>query len=179
MAEVETEKVLRAVTLIAQKHRLPPGFIPQLRGEAEDWALVLKLQALLEASLIERLAAELDPRIGKRLRRLRHSDAIRWAKDLDLIYPKALSFLTALNELRNETVHSVENVALRLETGEPLAGQALAKWSNCIKATAALLFETEADVTANAKESLWLASVSVLSLLEGGEPLRLIDESMA
>lgn len=121
----------------------------------------------------------IDRRISKRLRRLRHSDAILWAKDLELVYPQALSFLTALNELRNEIVHRVENAVIRLETGEPLAGQRLAKWKNCIKATAALLVETEADVTANARDSLWLAAVIALSLLEGGEPLRLIDESGA
>jgi hypothetical protein len=104
---------------------LPHGFYEHLVDGDDDWAFVLKVHALLEASLTmlltERIggrglpdSSELADAISHLEMSRAHVGKVELAFTLGLIQEKDRRFLRKLSELRNTFVHHIANVSLAL-----------------------------------------------------------------
>lgn len=80
----------------------------------DDWSLVIKLHALVEASLTQLLLSRTDDALEKVIERLPLSDNSigkgRMALDMGLISDSQYRFLRKFSELRNDLVHKISNV---------------------------------------------------------------------
>ena len=109
---------LRLVARMETALALPNGFSRGLLDE-DDWSFVVKLHALLEASitmlLVERLGGPSTLREPeKHVESLATRTKINLAYSLGLFDADARLFLNKLSELRNGLVHRVANVGVSL-----------------------------------------------------------------
>lgn len=104
---------------------LPPGFYEKLVEGDDDWSFVLKVHALLEASitmvLAERIGGSLLPDssdLVNTLSRLEMSRTdvgkVKLALILGIVDERQSRLLRFLSELRNTFVHDIKNVRLTL-----------------------------------------------------------------
>jgi len=86
--------------------------------EDDDWSLIIKLHALVEAAVSEILANKTDDSIRKIIERLPLSDNStgkgRMAFDMGIISESQYRFLRRFSELRNNLVHKIDNVDFNL-----------------------------------------------------------------
>lgn len=85
----------------------------------DDWSLIIKLHALLEAAMSQLLVSKIDRSIKAVIERLPLSDNSigkgRMALEMGLISESQYRFLRKFSELRNSLVHKVENVDFDLK----------------------------------------------------------------
>ena len=97
---------------------LPEGFLEGLRKE-DDWSFVIKIHALMEASVSYLLLQHFgDERLGAIFDFLELSDKrkgkIAFVSALDLLPVECRRFLSKLSEIRNSLVHNIKNVGFAL-----------------------------------------------------------------
>jgi len=110
----------RPIADIETQLGLPAGFLLSLYAHEDDWSLVIKSHAFLEAALTHLLADHLgkddlvpvfayletsNVRTGK----------LAFVKAFDLLDKGARRFIHTLSELRNDLVHEVSNVNFKFE----------------------------------------------------------------
>lgn len=169
-----------AVGLLEQELGIASGFLYGLLNE-DDWSLVIKAHALIEAALTHVTVAALrqeemrevighlsvgDSRIGK----------ITVAARLGLIDSPREKFFRTLGALRNKFVHDVRNVGLRVEVyakGLPESAQAdlwrsIAKgYSSApqIEEPAGTFTPAEVYASQHPKFMIWMAVMNSLAML--------------
>lgn len=92
---------------------IPVSFLNRL-GTDDDWTVVIKLHAMLEAGLNRIIGNALaDPRLSDIIARLdtgdRQKGKLAFAKALELVPGESRNLIRMLSELRNELVHDVRN----------------------------------------------------------------------
>lgn len=154
---------------------LPTGFYENLVHANDDWSFVLKLHALMEASLTmlltERIGSGSLPDssdLTKALARLEMSRTdvgkVQLAFTLGLISKRYRRFLYFLSDLRNDFVHDIKNVNLTLQDHVAPFNQ------DQRRAFADKLFinvteETIRTTLSYPRRSIWLSSLTLLSHL--------------
>ncbi len=97
---------------------LPPDFEMKLLKD-DDWSLVIKLHAPLEAALTNALVAHVGEESTRELFARMNvgggSGKLAFAKALKFADATEIRFVQALSELRNRLVHNVRNVNFRLK----------------------------------------------------------------
>jgi hypothetical protein len=99
--------------------RLPKGFFERLLAE-DDWSFIVKLHALIEASVTHLLVhalnrSELQSYVGRLELSNLQTGKLGIAKALDLLDSDQRRFIQHLSQLRNDFVHEVENVQSTIE----------------------------------------------------------------
>ena len=97
---------------------LPKGFCFKLIEE-DDWSFVLKLQALLESAVSDLITrslqrSELTDIFSQLAMSGEATGKIAFVKALNLLPNGHIEFIKALSKIRNEVVHSVQNVSFDL-----------------------------------------------------------------
>lgn len=96
---------------------LPANFDRKLRSD-DDWSLVVKLHALIEAAMTNALVAHIGKESARdllsRLSIGGRAGKIAFAKALNCADDRELRFVQKLSELRNQLVHDVRNVGFTL-----------------------------------------------------------------
>ena len=99
---------------LEEKIGLPHGFINELRRN-DDWSFIVKLHALIEASLTYAICARLNAHELEKV--ISHLDTsnnqcgkLAFAKQLKILCLPQRKFIRRLSELRNELVHNVHRV---------------------------------------------------------------------
>jgi len=106
----------------------------------DDWSLVIKLHALVEAAVTQLIVSKTDIAMKSVIERLPLSDNSigkgRMALDMSLITESQFRFLRKFSELRNELVHKVGNVDFNLkkyvdsfDSNQRKAWKAMLAWS--------------------------------------------------
>ncbi|KAA5846511.1 hypothetical protein F2A37_07700 [Pseudomonas chlororaphis] len=142
--------------------------------EDTDWAMVIKLHAVIEATVTEVIVAHTNQDALKAvIERLPLSDNQagkgKIALDLDLITRSQYSFLRKFSELRNNLVHKVENLdfdlknfAKNLDREQRKTWKAAISWSSKDRPPQERLAEIF-DI--NPKVALFLATLTLVTLL--------------
>lgn len=98
---------------------LTEGFVRELIDEKDDWAFIIKVAVIVEATLGKVINAFLqNPLIEKHIRVLPmggRTGKIQLARDLGIIGPKSMARLRAIAEIRNDFAHSLGVVQLSIE----------------------------------------------------------------
>lgn len=108
----------KAVSNIEARAGVRAGFFDDLKSE-DDWSLIIKAHALIEAACAELLVEYvgsrelLDPFSRLELSNKR-SGKIAFLKSLNLLDEDERRFVSALSELRNSLVHNVSNTTFDL-----------------------------------------------------------------
>lgn len=104
--------------------KIPPCFYKTLLKE-DDWSFIIKLHALIEASVACLLVKSIkEPKLENILVALPMSNKIRYLKELSLLNDYR-GFIQALSEIRNGFVHEIKNVNVPLDE--------FLKQNNCAK----------------------------------------------
>jgi hypothetical protein len=165
-------KLFAIVDRLEQELGLPHGFYEKLVDVDDDWSFVLKVHALMEASLAILLAERIGGRdlpnlsnLSNSLSRLemnrRHTGKVDLAFTLGLIKERDRLLLRQLSELRNTYVHQVRNVGLSLVDHVATFDQnqrtnfAHALFNNPTEQTTAVSL-------AHPRRALWLTSLMLL-----------------
>ncbi|CRM21545.1 hypothetical protein [Pseudomonas sp. 58 R 12] len=119
---IRVEDVVRLGTeLVAEISNSVDAHVDKVKSflEDDDWSLVIKLHALIEASLTQLIVSKTDDALQKVVERLPLSDNSigkgRMALDMGLISDSQYRFLRKFSELRNDLVHKVSNVDFNLQ----------------------------------------------------------------
>jgi uncharacterized protein YjgD (DUF1641 family) len=105
----------------ATKHEkelgLPEGFYNALLKE-DDWSFVIKLHALLEASVVRAIKVQpglekLEPVIARLEMSGSQTGKVVILKALDILNAEERRFINSLSQLRNELVHNISNVSFK------------------------------------------------------------------
>jgi hypothetical protein len=99
---------------------LPDGFFIHLLHKEDDWSLIIKLHALLEATYAEFITRNIGSEdISSIIANLEMSNSkigkLAFAKSLGLTNSQKETFVRRLSELRNELVHKIQNVKFVIE----------------------------------------------------------------
>lgn len=98
---------------------LTEGFVRELIDEKDDWAFIIKVAVIVEATLGKVINAFLqNPLIERHIRVLPmdgRTGKIQLARDLGIIGPKSMARLRAIAEIRNDFAHSLGVVQLSME----------------------------------------------------------------
>lgn len=98
---------------------LTAGFVKDLLDEKDDWAFIIKLAVVVEASLGKVVNAYLqNPSMEKHVRMLPmdgRTGKIQLARDLGIIGPKAMARLRAIAEIRNDFAHNPGVIQLSIK----------------------------------------------------------------
>lgn len=98
---------------------LAAGFVKELVDEKDDWAFIIKLAVIVEATLGKVINAFLqNPLIEKHVRVIPmdgRTGKIQLARDLGIIGPKSTSRLRAIAEIRNDFAHNLGVIQLSIE----------------------------------------------------------------
>jgi hypothetical protein len=98
---------------------LTEGFVRELIDEKDDWAFIIKVAVIVEATLGKVINAFLqNPLIEKHIRVLPmggRTGKIQLARDLGIIGPKSMARLRAIAEIRNDFAHSLGVVQLSID----------------------------------------------------------------
>jgi hypothetical protein len=154
---------------------LPPGFYERLVHAEDDWSFVLKLHALMEASITMLLTEWIgggrvpdSSDLTKVLSRLEMSRTdvgkVQLAFTLGLIGKRDRRLLYFLSALRNDFVHDIKNVSLTLQDHvAPFNQQQMRKFTDTlfINFTEQMIRTT----LSYPRRSIWLSSLTVLSHL--------------
>lgn len=117
--ETKKDDLTEAAESLEKELNLPENFLQNLLEE-DDWSFIIKLHALMEASVSYLLVHHFgDSRLSKIFEHLELSDAkkgkIAFVSELELLPSENRRFLRRLSELRNILVHNVINVKFNLE----------------------------------------------------------------
>ena len=92
---------------------LPTGFLLQLR-ESDDWSLVLKTDALVDAALTKALSATFDPRLTPWVRKRHFHEKRTACAALALLSRADDEFTVRLHVIRDYIAHDVRRVGFSL-----------------------------------------------------------------
>lgn len=92
---------------------LPTGFLLQLR-ESDDWSLILKTEALVDAALTKALSATLDPRLAPWVRKRHFHEKRTACAALGLLSGADDEFAVRLHAIRDYVAHDVRRVGFNL-----------------------------------------------------------------
>ncbi len=103
---------------LERKLEVPEGLFFRLRDEAEDWSFLIKVQALIEASLDHLIKRELNrPELHAFIEKLGYNgrlgklELIRSLKLLDKVH---FDYLDLLAKFRNDMAHDIRFVGFKL-----------------------------------------------------------------
>lgn len=170
---------------------LPKGFFYSLMRES-DWSFIIKLHALVEASVTHLLEHELDnPGASTFVHRLNlggRTGRLQLAQDLGMLDVE-IPFLKQLSKIRNDCVHDVRNVTFGFKSYIGALNPDAKK--EMLKAFAPILAEVpmvgpngattgrDEFVTLNPKLAIWITSLSVLATINiSKDRAKLITERM-
>lgn len=115
---LQSDSPSRSFTSLENALGLTSGYIHQLFDERDDWAFIIKLGVIVEATLSKVINAFLqNPLIEKHVRSLPmggRTGKIQLARDLGNVGPKAMDRLQAISEIRNDFAHSLGVVQLSI-----------------------------------------------------------------
>jgi hypothetical protein len=107
-----------AVDIIEHELRLPSGFFAGLASE-DDWSFVIKIHALIEATVTHLLSNAVDPKLRPVFERLPLSGGpfgkTTFAEAVGAMSRPERRFVQQLSELRNKLVHDVLRVSFRFD----------------------------------------------------------------
>lgn len=116
--DAKWESLEKTATAMEEALGLPRGFLFDI-VLGDDWSLVIKGHALIEATVTHLLAESIDPRLRNVFTRLALSNAktgkIECAEAVALIDQRQRRFIVKFSELRNRLVHDVANVSFDFE----------------------------------------------------------------
>ena len=99
--------------------QLHEGFFEKLLEE-DDWSFVIKIHAIIESAVSQKLANTLDKRLLSIFQRLdlgdRRIGKVVFARELGLLSKADCSFIQNLSELRNLLVHNIRNTNFNFRT---------------------------------------------------------------
>lgn len=108
----------RSFASLESSLELTSGFIHTLFNEEDDWAFIIKLGVIVEATLSKVINAFLqNPLTEKHVRSLPmggRTGKIQLARDLGIVGPKSMDRLQAISEIRNDFAHSLGVVQLSI-----------------------------------------------------------------
>lgn len=108
----------RSFTSLENALGLTSGYIHELFDERDDWAFIIKLGVIVEATLSKVINAFLqNPLMEKHVRSLPmggRTGKIQLARDLGILGPKSMERLQAISEIRNDFAHSLGVVQLSI-----------------------------------------------------------------
>jgi hypothetical protein len=115
---VARQRKRRPEQAVAKDLGLPKSLLHVL--EEDDWSLVVKVHAYIEAAMNQLLTAHFnDSRLDEIIQRMDMGNKMRGKlgliKALDLLPPEAWSFVKLLSELRNSIVHRLKCLDLNLK----------------------------------------------------------------
>ncbi len=115
-----TPEAIRAILQDAEIFmKAPSGSLLALL-EDNDWALIIKAHALIEAAVTSMLAKALDVRLRDVFERLELSredcGKLEFARALELLDKRERSFIRLLSQLRNKLAHNPEYLGFSLNT---------------------------------------------------------------
>ena len=183
--KIDREAILTAhisAERIESELRLPKGFVFSLLNES-DWALVIKLYALIESTMtlsISRSLLDSHPDgLLPVIKRLDSGDSRRgklaFAYLLSLIEDQDKKFIIKLSELRNNLAHGIENIGFTFQDFIALAdsNQKVAFVSNFRSSNSADAQESHfgypldnQKILDNPKEYVFLGALDVLHIFE-------------
>ena len=110
-AFIDPKSPWHSVAILEKQLGLKDGFVNGLLHEKDDWAFVIKLSVIVEATLAKVINSYLqNPKIEKHVRSLPmggRTGKIQLARDLGVVGPKSMDRLQAIAELRNDFAHSI------------------------------------------------------------------------
>jgi len=157
---------------LEREFELPKGFVQGLLKE-DDWSFVIKLHALIEASVAHMLTA----RLGENLSEFVHGMSLRGrtsklnlAKALGYLDSGAVSFVGMLADLRNSLAHGVSNLTFSFRaylTG--LDDESLKRWLAAVDPDYDKPIEGEAMTGGefawkSPKLAMWAAAARVMTI---------------
>lgn len=102
---------------IEKKLKLPNGFVLGLRSEVDDWAFVIKLAVLVEATVVTVLLTHLNnEKLRGHLSKLGNEQRLHLAVTLGVLEKEDALILGRLATIRNSFAHRVENLTGSLQT---------------------------------------------------------------
>ncbi len=102
---------------IEEKLKLPNGFILGLRNEVSDWAFLIKLAVLVEATVVNVLLTHLNnEKLRGHLNELGNQKRLHLAETLGVLEKEDMLILGRLATIRNSFAHRVENLTGSLQT---------------------------------------------------------------
>jgi hypothetical protein len=115
------DSLTRASIDIERDLGLPQHFLLDLFKEEDDWSLIIKMHALVEALISHLLMHAIgDPRLLRFFERLElgnvQTGKLVLAGTLELLDQNERRFIRLLSELRNRLVHDIRNVTFNLHT---------------------------------------------------------------
>ena len=116
MEEEQRQRMARELRAIEAELGLPDAFLDNLVLE-DDWSLVIKAHALIEATISNLLATTLDARLRPIFERLELGNItfgkLAFAGQLGLVTGPERAFIRRFSELRNQLVHNVRQASFR------------------------------------------------------------------
>jgi hypothetical protein len=114
----DAEKVAELVESLLGKLKVSSKTVTAIRSDT-DWAFVIKLQSMVEASLNHLIIRRLgDDRLADIIARLEVGDPrtgkLAFVKALSLLTDPCRSFIKIFGEIRNQLAHRVENLDFNL-----------------------------------------------------------------
>jgi hypothetical protein len=165
------EKAEEGLRFLERDLGLPERFLGDLLVSNDDWSFVIKIHALLEASVTHHLVAQTDLRLRSVFERLEMSDPragkVAFARSLGLLSQEEQTFVRQLSELRNRLVHDPRNVSFDLKAHvaamDPNQLRAFKKATSCSidEEEKRRGFETFAEK--EPKMALWAGAIKILS----------------
>ncbi|MBT8356725.1 MAG: hypothetical protein KJO61_03040 [Deltaproteobacteria bacterium] len=111
--------VVKNVYKLAEALGIPGGFYFNLIKQ-DDWSSIIKLHALLEAAITYLIVeATNNKKLEDIFSRLELSNLktgkLAFARKYDLLDKQTISFIRTISEIRNECVHKIGNIGLKLD----------------------------------------------------------------
>ncbi|MDH3672581.1 MAG: hypothetical protein OES46_15730 [Gammaproteobacteria bacterium] len=111
--------VVKSVSTLTKALGMPGGFYFNLIRQ-DDWSFIIKLHALIEAAITHLLVeATNNKELEDIFSRLELSNMktgkLAFAHKYDLIDKQTITFIRTISEIRNEFVHKIGNVGLKLD----------------------------------------------------------------
>jgi hypothetical protein len=161
------------VPVLEVKLGLDPGFFESLDGDDEnDWSFVIKVHALIEASISHLLTEHVQrPELAPLFSRLDMSNKATgkaaFVKALRLLEEPERRFVSSLSELRNELVHDVRNVnfdlAAHVENMNTQGQDGFLKSFNLLSTE--VTEEVRKLFRLDPRQALWYSSMAFLGLV--------------
>ena len=155
---------------------LPATFLEELGVEKDDWALIIKGHALIEAAVSHQLSeALLDKRLMPIFEQLplgeRNYEKLKCARRLELLTKEYCDFIGGLSSLRNKIAHNVSEVHFTFEkwvgTLDKNQAKEWAKRFDCFAETEEDRQAWRAKWSRRPQEALWLGMLKILSRVIG------------
>jgi hypothetical protein len=118
LIQIDEDYIRQVAKLLEKDLELPTDFLEGLRT-SDDWAFIIKVHALMEASVSYLLVHHFgDERLASVFKYMELSDKnrgkIAFVSALDLLPKNNRRFLATLSEMRNMVAHNIDQVSFTL-----------------------------------------------------------------